>query len=77
LSLTKQNRRGRGGDGGGPDRPFYLILFLISLSICITWCLFYFLKIGAKTVEAATIWSAVYGSILGTIGFLSSRKTGA
>lgn len=63
----------QGGDGdGGPKRPILATIFLISLSVFIFAILVRFFHV-TKFPDMVTVWSAVYGSILGTVGFLGMK----
>ena len=61
-----------GNGGGGPKRPILATIFLISLSVFIFVILVKFFHV-TKFPDMVTVWSAVYGSILGTVGFLSIK----
>ena len=72
LCYFRKEWKGAGNGNGGPKRPYFTTLFLISLSIFICIILLKIFHIN-EFMEIATTWSAVYGSVMGTAGFLVLR----
>jgi hypothetical protein len=66
-----------GGSGGGPPDPpdpYFIIIFFASISILAFWLLLTLEQKKPDIYDLATLWSAVYGTISGTVGLLKTLK---